>query len=114
MSRSRCCSACSACGSGTRSADGSRSERAACSTDFLRDTDAMITEEIKVLLRTPKFRRFSVHLTDGSKHSVPHPDYAWLTPNNAVLYVFENNAGQRISVAEIARIETSADAPLGT
>lgn len=74
----------------------------------------MITDEIKALLRSPQFQQFSVCLTDGSKHRVPHSDYAWLTPNNAVLYVFESNAGQRISVAEIARIETAADAPLGT
>ncbi len=74
----------------------------------------MITEEIKALLRAPKFRQFSVYLTDGSTHRVPHPDYTWLTPNNAVLYIFESNAGQRISVAEIARIETPEDAALGS
>ena len=74
----------------------------------------MITDEIKKLLRAPKFQQFSVHLTDGSVHRVPHPDYAWLMPTNAVLYVFENNAGQRINVAEIARIETPEDASLST
>ena len=74
----------------------------------------MITDEIKSLLRTAKFQQFTIHLTDGSLHRVPHPDYAWLTPNNAVLYVFERNAGQRINVAEITRIETPEDAPLAT
>ena len=72
----------------------------------------MITDEIKTLLRAPKFQQFSVYLSDGSVHRVPHPDYAWLTPGNMVLYVFEHNAGQRISVAEITRIETPENASL--
>ena len=74
----------------------------------------MITDEIKSLLRTPKFQQFSVHLSDGSIHRVPHPDYAWLTPTEAGLYIFERNAGQRINVAEITRIETPEDVSLNT
>ena len=74
----------------------------------------MLTDEIRALLRTSKFVPFTVHVSDGSKHHVHHPDYAWLTPNNTVLYVFENNAGQRISVAEISRLEASEDAPIAT
>ena len=74
----------------------------------------MLIDEIRSLLRTNEFVPFTVHVTDGSMHHINHPDYAWLTPNNAVLYVFENNAGQRISVAKISRLELGEDAPIPT
>ena len=73
----------------------------------------MLTDEIRAFLRKSKFVPFTVYVTDGSVHHIHHPDYAWLTPNNTALYVFENNAGQRISVAEISRLASSEDASIG-
>ena len=74
----------------------------------------MLTDEIRALLRATKFVPFTVHVTDGSAHHIKHSDYAWLMPNNLVLYVFENNAGQRISLLEITRIEMSEEAAIST
>ncbi len=74
----------------------------------------MLADELRALLRAPEFVPFTVHVTDGASFHVRHPDYAWLVPNNAVLYVFEKNAGQRINLSLISRVEASEDASVAS
>ena len=39
----------------------------------------MITaKQVRELITANPFKPFRVHLSDGSKHSVPHPEFAWV------------------------------------
>lgn len=71
----------------------------------------MITEELRSHLRTTPFQPFTVHLSDGKEIVVVHPDYAWLLPSGALLYV-EDKDGKvhHISISHITHLtfDTSA------
>ena len=71
----------------------------------------MIADEIRKLLRATPFAPFSVHLADGTTLPVPHPDYAVITPNGAVLYVFHMNEGtDRVVMNQITKVGTLTEA----
>jgi hypothetical protein len=54
-------------------------------------------EEIRRLLRKIPFAAFRLHLTDGRKLDVPHPDFVWLPkPGIFFYYHADKEASDRI------------------
>jgi hypothetical protein len=64
-------------------------------------------EEIRSLIRKAPFAPFRLHLADGRKLAVPHPDFVWL-PLPGVFYVFheKDQFGERINPLLIVSIES--------
>lgn len=64
-------------------------------------------EEIRGLVRKAPFAPFRLHLADGRKLDVPHPDFVWL-PRPGVFYVYHDNDqfGERINPLFIVSIES--------
>ncbi len=70
--------------------------------------------EIREYLSSKPFKPFRVYLSDGSKHDVPHPEFAWVFGNS--VYVGKTgdlpfglgDFARQLSVLHITRIE-----PLG-
>lgn len=63
-------------------------------------------EEIRDLLRRVPFMPFRVHLADGRKLDVPHPDFVWL-PRGSVFYYYHEDVrvGERINPLLIVSVE---------
>jgi hypothetical protein len=70
-------------------------------------------QEIRDLAKRVPFTPFRVHLADGRKLDVPHPDFVWL-PKPGVLFYFhgDRNAGERINPLLIVTIESANGAEL--
>ena len=70
---------------------------------------AMLSDEIRSLLRSDPFRQFIVHLTDGTTVSVHHHDYAWLLPSGGELHL-EDLEGKvhLINTAQISKVSYAA------
>ncbi len=41
------------------------------------------------LLRAVPFRPFTIHLADGRKHEVPHPDFLSISPKGTEIIVYD-------------------------
>lgn len=72
----------------------------------------MITSgELRDALADRPFRPFTVHLSDGSSHDVPHPEFAWVFGNS--LFVGKTgdlpfglgDYAKQLSILHITRIE---------
>ena len=65
-----------------------------------------MTEEIRGRLEQTPFQPFVLHLADGRKLDVPHPEFVWL-PQRGVLYYFHKDAryGERINPLLIVSVE---------
>jgi len=69
------------------------------------------TTRIREYLTAAPFRPFRVHLSDGSYHDIPHPEFAWLIGTR--LYVakivkgrgLEDPAVKELAVLHITHIE---------
>ncbi len=49
----------------------------------------MQVDQIRESLKRKPFQPFLVHLADGRRFAVPHPEFAWLIPNGRSLFVVE-------------------------
>jgi hypothetical protein len=72
----------------------------------------MITpRQIKVYLEARRFRPFRLFLSDGSRHEVPHPEFAWVFGSSVFVGVAGNGARQpdmyvkELSLRHVTRIE---------
>jgi hypothetical protein len=63
---------------------------------------------IRDLLRKVPFIPFRVHLADGRKLEIPHPDFAWL-PKPRVFFYFhgDRNSSERIDPLLIVTVESA-------
>ena len=77
----------------------------------------MITPaRIKEILDRKPFRPFLLFLSDGSKHDVPHPEFAWVygarmfigTPGKATPY--SDGLLKEIAILHVTRVEELAKA----
>lgn len=69
-----------------------------------------IGEDIRKLLRRHPFKPFTIHSTDGKALSVKHPDYCFVAPNNAVVYVYPTEDTREIMpIGSVARVEHVAE-----
>jgi len=63
-------------------------------------------ERIPSLLKATPFRPFSVHLADGRKLKVPHPDFAHIPKPGLFFYFHEgDNFGELVSALLITSVE---------
>lgn len=71
----------------------------------------MITSgRLKEHLQRSPFKPFRIFLSDGSNHTVPHPEFAWVFGGRVFLGVAgkngsENGLVKEISIPHITRIE---------
>jgi len=67
----------------------------------------MHARELTELLHASPFRPFTLYLPNDRRFSVPHPDFAWMTPAGRTLVVAtEDKEGiNLLDVAMIARVE---------
>jgi hypothetical protein len=65
-------------------------------------------EEIRDLMQRAPFAPFRVHLADGRKLEVPHPDFVWL-PKPGVFFFFHEDRGssERINPLLVVSIESA-------
>ena len=69
----------------------------------------MITEEIKNLLRATPFIPFTIYVSNGTSFEVPHPDFAFVTPNAMVVFVFIQDVSHRIVGHQITHVTTKGE-----
>ena len=64
-------------------------------------------QEIRDLINKIPFREFEVHLADGRKLKVPHPEFVW-QPKPGVFFYFhtDRGSGERINPLLIVSVET--------
>ena len=96
-------------------------------TELLRDVrngqatftlETVITaNRIKELLHRTPFRPFKLFLSDGSSHSVPHPEFAWVFGGRVFIGVAgrggagSNGQVKELSILHITRVEESGTRP---
>ena len=75
----------------------------------------MNAAELKQLLHATPFRPFTVYLASEKAFSVPHTDFAALSPSGRTLIVFrkEDDAHDILDVPLIARLEVQGAAAHG-
>jgi hypothetical protein len=66
-----------------------------------------IAESIRELLHATPFVPFTVHMADQQAVTVPHPDFASLTPGGGLLFVF--STGDRFQILHL-RMATRVEA----
>jgi hypothetical protein len=53
----------------------------------------MTIESFRAALRAQPFQPFTIHMGDGRQLYVPHPDFAWLSPNGRTVIVHNPEDG---------------------
>ena len=65
----------------------------------------MTAESLRKQLAAQPFRPFDVHTASGRAIHVPHPDFAWLTPNGRDLVIAgEDDGVELISVLHVTEL----------
>ena len=69
----------------------------------------MSADELKRLLQARPFKSFKVFLPSDRAFEVPHPEFAWLTPNGRTLVVGEatSDGFDILDVPLIVRVQVS-------
>jgi len=71
----------------------------------------MITEQLRELLNVAPFRPFAIHLSDGSKVTIDHPDFVAFSRTGSVLSVgVEGDHFVWVHIRQITRLEGQAPA----
>jgi hypothetical protein len=83
---------------------------------FLWQRKTMHADEIRKMLQATPFQPFKVYLPSDKSFSVPHPDFAWLTPNGRTLIVAPAGSGgvDMLDVPLIARVEVQQKSTTGS
>ena len=76
----------------------------------------MKADEIRILLKATPFKSFTVYMPSEKSFRVPHPDFAWLTPNGRTLIVAPAGSGgvDMLDVPLIARVEVQQTSAAGS
>lgn len=67
----------------------------------------MHVEEIKKLLHSEPFKPFTVYMPNDRAFQIPHPEFAWVTPNGRTMFIAsENDTGtDMLEIPLIVRIQ---------
>ena len=68
---------------------------------------SMQRDQVRSLLAARPFQPFVVHLVDGRQFEVPHPEFAWLTPNGRSLFVSDERS--RVDRIDTALVTSLSD-----
>lgn len=73
------------------------------------DTTTMKIAEIRNLLHAEPFRPFFIHIADGGRIRIVHPDFVALAPTGREMSVYQSNGDhQIIDVLMVTRLELAA------
>jgi hypothetical protein len=81
--------------------------------------DSVITaQRIKRYLQNRPFRPFRIHLSDGTHHEVPHPEFAWVFGGSVFVGVRGTSDKepeediQELSILHVTRLQKLPAAPV--
>lgn len=73
---------------------------------------SMHIEQIRQLLSAQPFQPFQVHLADGRSVSVPHPEFAWVTPGGRTIFV--SDGAERVHRIDALLVTSLSDPETGS
>ena len=59
----------------------------------------MTTEQLDAVHKAQPFRPFTLHLADGTKHQVSHPELIWRTQGGRTVFV--NLGGEKVAIIDL-------------
>ncbi len=59
----------------------------------------MTIEQLDTIHKAQPFKPFTVHLADGAKHYVPHPELLWHPPGGRTIFVSEG--GEKVAIIDL-------------
>lgn len=59
----------------------------------------MTTDQLDTVHRAQPFRPFTLHLADGTRHSVSHPELLWRTPGGRAVFV--SLGGEKVAIIDL-------------
>jgi hypothetical protein len=59
----------------------------------------MTTEQLDAVHRAQPFKPFTIHLADGTKHTVTHPELMWRTQGGRTIFI--NSGGERVAIIDL-------------
>jgi hypothetical protein len=62
----------------------------------------MTTEQLDAVHKAQPFKPFTLHLADGSKHSVQHPELIWRTQGGRTVFV--SQGCERVAILDMRLI----------
>jgi hypothetical protein len=78
---------------------------------LIRGAIVITSRQIRAYLEAKPFRPFRLFLSDGSRHEVPHPEFAWVFGSSVFVGVAGNGTRQpdmyvkELSLLHVTRIE---------
>lgn len=77
----------------------------------------MTTDRLRNAIAARPFRPFAIHLADGNKLRVPHPDFVSLSPAGRTLVIYEGEGDHEqaniLDLLLVTRLEFDPLAPAG-
>lgn len=59
----------------------------------------MTTEQLDAVHKAQPFQPFTLHVADGTKHDVSHPELIWRTPGGRTIVV--SGGGEEMAIIEL-------------
>ncbi len=59
----------------------------------------MTTEQLDSVHNAQPFQPFTLHVADGTKHEVSHPELIWRTPGGRTIFVSEG--GEKVAIIDL-------------
>jgi hypothetical protein len=59
----------------------------------------MTIEQIENLHKAQPFKPFTVHLADGTKHKVSHPELLWRPPKSRTIFI--SHGGEKVAIIDL-------------
>jgi hypothetical protein len=59
----------------------------------------MTTEQLDAVHKAQPFHPFTLHLADGTAHSVSHPELIWRTPGGRTAFV--SGGGEKVAIIDL-------------
>jgi hypothetical protein len=75
----------------------------------------MIADDIRTLLNAQPFQPFTLYMASEKAYTVPHPEFASLSPRGRTLILWRQKGGyDQLDVQLIARVEVQSSPGKGT
>jgi hypothetical protein len=59
----------------------------------------MTIEQLDTLHKAQPFKPFTVHLADGTKHHVSHPELLWHPPKSRTIFI--SHGGEKVAIIDL-------------
>jgi hypothetical protein len=59
----------------------------------------MTTDQLEGVHKAQPFKPFVLHLADGTRHSVSHPELMWRTPGGRTVFV--SQGGEKVAIIDL-------------